>query len=312
MTNYPLQRQHPIVRRDGFGRAPRMGRARKLLRHRYAPFVILALPIVLVEMVASHVAAYGSMALVIFASGWVNGLLGAWAGGPLVADEFNQQTWDTLATTPIGTGEIVFAKFTASMWRLRHWLSAQLALRGIYLAVGLAAVVTNQDPFGDYYYTGSIWSTDTHAELLPSALALWVIFAAFALAQPILAAAAGASLGILCSTLTRQPALSRGLAIAARIVTWVAAWGITLIIFSECYDAARGVYDFAPQSWWEPLSILVLSGGHIFEFITIVDEFAPNHAGWLGLGLVGTILLAIIPTWAALRLAIAVLRRRRA
>ena len=50
---------------------------------------------------------YYGLALALFLGGWITGLLGASAGGPLIAQEFKRQTWESLAVTPLTTAEIV-------------------------------------------------------------------------------------------------------------------------------------------------------------------------------------------------------------
>jgi hypothetical protein len=253
---------------------------------------------------------YSGLSFAIFLGGWTTGLLGASAGGPLIAQEFNRRTWDLLAATPLSTAEIVRAKFAAGMWRLRRWLTAQFTLRWVFVFFSLGLLVLDLTHPGNVRYIlqgdSEAWARDVFARAPIGAVAFCLTFALFVLVQPLLTAAGGVSLGALCSTLTQSPALARGLALAARITLWVFSWGS---MFHAMARLELWRLDYASSRFLEQM---VQMTGHMHDPAQLAGALSDFRYDWLlvpGLALI--VALALVPTWLCLRLASAVLSRRR-
>ncbi|MBN1286457.1 MAG: hypothetical protein JXB47_13745 [Anaerolineae bacterium] len=326
---------HPIIRRDAFSAPPR-GRIGRRWHSPFAPFafmmvlVLAGFGILALSEYAIYAAVYssypsyalqfdclkfavrglyGGLVFAVFVGGWGTGLAGAFAGAPLVAGEFKRQTWDALATTPYTNKQIIYAKFAAALWRLRHWLGVQCIARAVLLLAGFLLWVAEVS--ASPYFAERIYDAFGRHSLLVAVM-FGGAFGAFVILQPLLTAGAGASLGVLWSTLTTRPTLARGMAVATRLALWAGAW-ISVYIFY--YKVIMPVYF---DTDYEVMSIssyvMFCFPAHFYEFGTLIDVLFEVSVGWvivlLGIALI--VVLALIPIWLCLRAAAAMLSRQRA
>ena len=334
MIRLLARRTHPIVRKDTRRRPPR-SRLRRVLG---GPLPTIALMLLLTALGFSFGAAayyafyqygfggqygppdqvgailynlYSGLTFATFLGGWMTGLLGASAGGPLIAQEFKHRTWELIAATPLSTAEIVRAKFAAGMWRLRHWLAAQFTLRWVLVCFSLGLLIIDLTHPGNVRYIlqgdSEAWARAVFVRAPLGGVAFCLAFVLFVLAQPLLTAAAGVSLGALCSTFTRSPALARGLALASRLGLWILSWGGAL--YALDYLDYRLALDYASYNFIQEMMSVT---GHMYNPTALARALSDFRYDWLLLaGLALIVALATVPTWLCLRLASAVLSRRR-
>ena len=310
MIRFLIDRAHPLMRKDARVR-PRRTRLGRLGAGPLPPLALMlgtsALWILLwytpmlyyypsytalsVDLILEQITL--GLTLSICIGGWATGLVSAAAGGPLIADEIEGRTWDVLAATPLTNEEIVRAKFVAGLWRIRHWLWAQVITRAL-LACTVCTVVVR-------LLSGSSsrleWLFAGRGPTLGDLVTYLAVFA-FMLLQPLLTAAAGVSLGMLSAAFTGSPALGRALALIARVGFWVLAWGAALYVLARV-SVSAGV---------EAIGVMV---AHLYAASDLTYLVGDDWLTFL-VGLGALVLLLAAQVWLCLRLTAAALRRRRA
>ncbi len=310
-----IDRSHPIVRKDSRVR-PRRTRLGKFWAGPLLPLALmLALSALWMLLWYVPIASYNpyyivpsledileqiiiSLTLSICVGGWTTGLVGASTGGPLIAREIEDRTWDALAATPLTNAEIVRAKFAAGIWRIRHWLWAQLMTRALLAFTAFTLMVRLTTLSGNSNrYEWSLAGRGLTFEVLAAYLAVFV----FMLLQPLLTAAAGVSLGMFSAAFTGSPALGRALALMARLGLWVLTWGTAIYLLVRA-SASAGV------------ATIGLMVAHLYVLSDLPYMLYQDGSDWLalpvGLGLIA--FLMALQVWLCLRLAAAALGRRRA
>jgi ABC-type transport system involved in multi-copper enzyme maturation permease subunit len=262
----------------------------------------------LAENEAALATLYSSLAFAVFLGGWITSLLSVSVSSPLIAQEFERQTWDVLATTPISTSKIVFSRFGAGMWQLRYWFLAQILLRGVFLTVSLGLLLSQAEPFNP---VNLAWIQERFAQAPAGAVIFCAALVLFVLVQPILTAAVNVALGLCCSTLGRSAHRARQAALVARVILWVVVWTVAIGVFFMAYQSQSYEASFI-DSPWQISSHFFSTILHLNEFSSLLNALQLTGAGGVLLaGLAGLTALTLISTWGFLQLATASLGRHR-